>query len=177
MFAATIQTFWSNFIKHILHLEYCSQIWNPTSKKIILKFVKVQKTFTKLVCGWSQQGNCERPFPSYRDRIELLGLRSLLPRRAVADGTSEYFVASSNCVLASTGYSALVSHDLEDLTLTISWSKKRTTQSCSTSSLIVRLAGLGTCLPRLQSDSSNISRYKLDRIDILQVLEISNSCI
>ncbi|KAK6044691.1 hypothetical protein COOONC_17804, partial [Cooperia oncophora] len=31
------------------HLEYCSQIWDPTRKKQIIKLEKVQKMFTKLL--------------------------------------------------------------------------------------------------------------------------------
>lgn len=67
------------------HLEYCSQAWNPFSKKQILKLEKVQKTFTRLVFYRTHPGSNSSTMPSYVVRMRELGLKSLQHRRIIAD--------------------------------------------------------------------------------------------
>lgn len=31
------------------HLEYCSALWNPTPKKLVVRLENIQKTFTRLL--------------------------------------------------------------------------------------------------------------------------------
>ncbi|KAK6050944.1 hypothetical protein COOONC_11552 [Cooperia oncophora] len=52
------------------HLEYCSQIWNPTRKKQIIKLEKVQKLFTRLLFHRAFQ--CHNSMPSYNERLKQL---------------------------------------------------------------------------------------------------------
>ncbi|KAK6061466.1 hypothetical protein COOONC_00868 [Cooperia oncophora] len=65
------------------HLEYCSQIWNPTRKKQIIKLEKVQKLFTRLLFHRAFQ--CHNSMPSYNERLRQLGLKTLRHRRTIAD--------------------------------------------------------------------------------------------
>lgn len=69
------------------HLEYCSQVWNPTAKKLIIQLERVQRTFTRLNNSRLNKGTLLRNLPTYEERLRALGFRSLLYRRVVADLT------------------------------------------------------------------------------------------
>lgn len=159
-------------------MDCCSQIWNPTSKKLILKLEKVHKTFTRLVCSRLQQGNCERTFPSYRDRLELLGLRSLLHRRVVADlrfcfkvyrgelkrCARKYWIFSplrSRSGVFNLYYPMVLKENYAQLFIFI---------FCHGARWIRRLSA-----EVMQSENSCIFKNRLDKIDIFQALGIANS--
>ncbi|EYC16425.1 hypothetical protein Y032_0033g2652 [Ancylostoma ceylanicum] len=67
-------------------LEYCSQLWNPVLKKEIQKIEKIQKTFTRIVFyrAFPNEGY-PQAMPDYKARLQVLGLKSLIYRRAQAD--------------------------------------------------------------------------------------------
>ncbi len=63
------------------HLEYCVQLWNPECKHgnwgLILDIEKVQREFTKRIDGIGLM--------TYRERLELCGITTLIERRARGD--------------------------------------------------------------------------------------------
>lgn len=63
------------------HLEYCVQVWAPRPRhgnwRIIMELENCQRKFTKVIKGFEQL--------SYKERIEKLGLTTLLERRTRGD--------------------------------------------------------------------------------------------
>ena len=55
------------------HLEYCVQFWSPYYRKDIIKLERVQKRFIRMLPGLDGL--------SYKERLERLGLFSLVRRR------------------------------------------------------------------------------------------------
>ena len=64
-------------------LEYCPEIWNPSSKKQIFLIENVQKIFSRNVMK-----KCHLPKYSYSDRLKLLELTSLYSRRMILELTT-----------------------------------------------------------------------------------------
>ena len=63
------------------HLEYCVQLWNPPAKhgfwKMIMDIENVQRSFTRLIDGLG--------LLSYEERLDILGLTTLVERRMRGD--------------------------------------------------------------------------------------------
>jgi hypothetical protein len=64
-------------------LEYCPEIWNPRSKKLILLIENVQKIYSRNVMK-----KCKLPKFSYSERLKLLDLPSLYSRRMILELTT-----------------------------------------------------------------------------------------
>ena len=68
------------------HLEYCVQLWSPTPKHgnwgLILRIEDVQRDFTRQIYGLGHL--------SYKDRLDTLGLTTLVERRARGDLIETY---------------------------------------------------------------------------------------
>ncbi|EYC21617.1 hypothetical protein Y032_0019g3929 [Ancylostoma ceylanicum] len=81
------KTFIQLYKSYILpHLEYASQVWNPSRKKDILAIEKVQKTFTRILFyKIFPNSNYPSALPSYQSRLKRLHLKSLYHRHVVAD--------------------------------------------------------------------------------------------
>ncbi|EYC28564.1 hypothetical protein Y032_0007g3290 [Ancylostoma ceylanicum] len=62
------------------HLEYCSQIWNPHTKKLQRKVERVQQIFTRILF-YRTATNLLPSLPSYKIGLKHLSLQSLLYRR------------------------------------------------------------------------------------------------
>ena len=75
----TMKTAYKSFVRH--NLEYCCQVWAPRDKhgnwKQILDIEAVQRTFTRVINGMSGL--------SYEERLNCLGLTTLLERRMRGD--------------------------------------------------------------------------------------------
>ena len=59
------------------HLEYATQVWNPSYKIDIERLEKIQRRATKMIAGYSNL--------VYNERLRKAGLASLSNRRTVAD--------------------------------------------------------------------------------------------
>lgn len=68
------------------HLEYASSVWNPHIKKYILLLEKVQRIFTRIVFYRAfPSTSYPQTLPPYRQRLAILGMKSLKYRRVVHD--------------------------------------------------------------------------------------------
>lgn len=91
---------------HVLpQLEYSSTVWSPCVKKYILSLEKVQKAFTKIVFYRAfPNENYPQSLPSYRDRLQILGMKSLKYRRVVKDLTFCFRIIRMEIKLSASKY-------------------------------------------------------------------------
>jgi hypothetical protein len=73
------------------HLEYCSTVWNPTSKLLCKTIESVQRRFTKRLRGLSKV--------DYPERLKLLKLTTLEQRRCYLDQIMTFkIITGSSCL-------------------------------------------------------------------------------
>ena len=79
LFHSRLQAFWVQLFTTYIRpkLDYCSVIWNPTSKGLSDLVEKVQRRYTKRIPRMSGY--------SYEERLRILGLPTLANRRAYFD--------------------------------------------------------------------------------------------
>ena len=74
------------------HLEYCVQVWSPVAKHgnwgIIMAIEKCQRDFTRIIHGMG--------FLSYSERLQKLGLTTLLERRMRGDLIEAYKIINGH---------------------------------------------------------------------------------
>ena len=61
-------------------LEYSTEVWNPSKKKLIEKIERVQKFFTRIALK-----KCNIPYTDYDERLKIFQLEKLEKRRLIND--------------------------------------------------------------------------------------------
>ncbi|EYC18154.1 hypothetical protein Y032_0028g1706 [Ancylostoma ceylanicum] len=89
------------------HLEYCSQVWSPYTKKLQRKIEKVQQTFTRILyhkINLNYNPSTSHYLPSYGVRLKSLKLESLIYRRVLHDVLFCFRVVRSDLKLRASKY-------------------------------------------------------------------------
>lgn len=157
-------------------LEYCSQIWSPSTRKQIEKIEKVQKTFTKIL--FSRCVNCFnsiRTCPRYKERLKLFGLDSLLYRRIVNDLLFCFKILKGESRLKASKYWTFLPTQGRRNSYCFRYPKvKKKYREKVFNSLFFRGARWLQMLPPslLEAPNAYVFRKQLKRIDLLSTLNI-----
>lgn len=158
-------------------LEYGSQIWSPFTRKMLTKLEKVQQVFTKVLIWRCSSPAVPSSMPSYRERLNLFCLKSLLYRRTLFDVTFCFKVLKGKLKIKPSKYWIFRPCNGRVGRLSIQLSAvRRIRRMHMLDSLFYRGARWLQMLPRDILESSNISVFKkrLKQRDFLSDLQIAD---
>lgn len=157
-------------------LEYASQIWSPTTKKLQRRIEKVQQTFTKILV-YKCSPNPEHPqvIPNYKRRLSLFKLNTLFYRRIFTDLVFAFKILKGETKLRPSKY--WIFRPCRGRTSLLSLHNTRLNTNSNSkmyNNFFFRSARWIQMLPSyvIESPNSSVFKARLKKINLISVLQI-----
>jgi hypothetical protein len=133
------------------HLEYATEVWNPSKKEHIQKIEKVQKFFTRIILK-----RCGIVSMPYDQRLKVCGLQKLENRRKVNDLVSTFKILKKHTHLIANQFFTIAKRSLRKPLLL--QNRKYTTKSKN--NFFNRVINSWNSLPKNVTEINDTKRFR-----------------